>query len=380
MNMIDGNYQYRPRVLLRFDVHITEHCNLNCCNCNHYASIANEEFLDIGEYESDIERLSRVVDGEMEHINILGGEPFLNPNISKYIEITRKYFPVGRINIITNGTFIKQQDESFWKICRKAACEIWVTKYPLEIDYYEIFETIKKNGVIGGAFIGGGEDGRLLMSRYTLDPSGRQDIYDNYYHCFLANQCIQLKHGRLYPCVICANAHHLKKRFDLNIAISQRNSVDIYETEDADSVMERLASPIPFCRYCDWIRSGEYGDDWHITCNERYEWISFAFSQADFDYLNMVKRVYIYGAGNWGRKAYSRLREGLVQIKAFLVTNPDDNPSCIDGVPVLGIEDLEQEDEDAICLIAIAGIEKTKVQHNLYEKGFKRIIPIMKEP
>ena len=36
-----------PRNKLKFEVHLAEHCNLNCKSCFHYSSIAKEEYLDI---------------------------------------------------------------------------------------------------------------------------------------------------------------------------------------------------------------------------------------------------------------------------------------------------------------------------------------------
>lgn len=34
-----------PRIRLRFDVHLVEHCNLNCRYCGHYSPLAKEEYL-----------------------------------------------------------------------------------------------------------------------------------------------------------------------------------------------------------------------------------------------------------------------------------------------------------------------------------------------
>ena len=40
-----------PRESLKYEVHLTEHCNLNCKSCFHYSSIAEKDFLDVDEYE-----------------------------------------------------------------------------------------------------------------------------------------------------------------------------------------------------------------------------------------------------------------------------------------------------------------------------------------
>ncbi len=35
------------RSKIRFEVHITEHCNLNCKACNNFSCIATPEFVDV---------------------------------------------------------------------------------------------------------------------------------------------------------------------------------------------------------------------------------------------------------------------------------------------------------------------------------------------
>ena len=39
---------------LVLDIHITDHCNLNCASCLHMAPLASEQFLDVKEYENSL--------------------------------------------------------------------------------------------------------------------------------------------------------------------------------------------------------------------------------------------------------------------------------------------------------------------------------------
>ena len=80
----------QPQELLRYEVHLTEHCNLNCKSCFHFSSRAEEEYLDVTEYEKDCKRLSELFGGVASDILLMGGEPLLHPDIEKFIEITRK--------------------------------------------------------------------------------------------------------------------------------------------------------------------------------------------------------------------------------------------------------------------------------------------------
>ena len=87
-----------PWSLLRFEVHLTDKCNLNCAGCIHFSSLCNEtNLLDIITYKSDCQRISELTNGRIADIRLLGGEPLLHPDIKDFLVLTRKYFP--EINI-----------------------------------------------------------------------------------------------------------------------------------------------------------------------------------------------------------------------------------------------------------------------------------------
>ena len=87
---------YLPRI----EIHIAEHCNLNCKGCTHFSTIADAEFLPVTEFENEIKRISELTN-KIGLINILGGEPLLNPDCTKYLKIARKYFPETEINLVS---------------------------------------------------------------------------------------------------------------------------------------------------------------------------------------------------------------------------------------------------------------------------------------
>ena len=116
--------KFIPHSLLFFDIEVTEHCNLNCKGCDSLAPLAGEEYLDIAECEKDLSRLSEISGGIVDHINILGGEPLLHPDIEKFVKLTRMYFPIGKIVIVTNGILLKSMKQKFWETCKENKIEI----------------------------------------------------------------------------------------------------------------------------------------------------------------------------------------------------------------------------------------------------------------
>ena len=366
--------RFCPSPLIRFEVQLTEHCNLNCRNCMHYAPLAKPEFLNVDLYEKDLNRLSELFSGEAEWIRLMGGEPLLHPEINYIIRITRKNFPYGKIRIVSNGILIPLMKDEFWNECKHNNIEICMTKYPIEIDYFELIDKIEHHGVTASMY--SGSDRSPTMWRFPIDTMGDFDPVFNFYHCEKANVCLTLKQGRLFPCATSAHAHHLINFFHLPICSSKRNGVDIYSVRDAEELMQKVATPKPFCRYCDYSNVSDYEDDWSVSNRFLYDWVSFTFSNTDMEFLSNASDIYIYGAGNWGKRVLKRIRDAGIPVKNVLVSKTSDNPSMFGNIKVIEITSIEEVDEEAICIIAVEGKEKKEIQHKLVEHGFKKIIPL----
>ncbi len=366
-----------PSPLLRFEVQVAEHCNLNCINCMHYSPIASPEFLDVEKYEADIKRLSELFCKEVEWIRLMGGEPLLHPDINRIIRITREYFHYGHIILVTNGILLDKMSSEFWGVCRENNIEISPTKYPIKLDYDSLVDYIDSKGIKGYLY-GIGEERNPEMWRFPIDIRGDFDPVENFYNCDCANLCLTLRDGMMYTCATMAHAHHLKDFFDLDISISDRNGISIYEVSDGDELMKKLAEPRPFCRYCDYRNYLEYADDWRVSEKCIYEWVSFVFSNRDIEWLKNSGDIYIFGAGKWGHFVLNELKKNKIEIKNILVTSKVNNPDSISNVPILDVDSLGKIGKNDVCFIALSGSEKKKIQSILRSKGFNRIIPIMK--
>jgi molybdenum cofactor biosynthesis enzyme MoaA len=180
-----------PRKLLRFDIHVTDHCNLKCKGCLHFLPLAEEVFIDTNILERDCIRLAELTGGRVADICILGGEPLLHPHITDVLDISRKYFPVDRIYIVTNGILLSKQPESFWQNYLKNNIGIEISLYPVKLDLNRIKELTKSYGIQLGL------RGDPKMQKRTwlfqpLDLYGKQDIVKSHALCELANFCFQL--------------------------------------------------------------------------------------------------------------------------------------------------------------------------------------------
>ena len=361
-----------PREALRFEIHLADHCNLNCINCSHYSPLVKgERFLDVSQYEKDCTRLSELSGGRMERIRLMGGEPLLHPELVRIMEISRCLFPVGQIMIVSNGILLSGMKPEFWESCERNAVDIYITAYPIGDGKDPMH--FRKNKVKIEKY---SDTDRVRMRRNLIRIRGGKDPESNFRSCILANNCIQLRNGRLYTCPTAAYIPYLADYFDADIPSSEGNSVDIYSAGSLHELYKGLSKPIPLCQFCcceDW---STYGDDWRVSERDRYEWIAFTFNDEDVRYLKACDRVYVYGAGEWGGRTVTWMQDRGIRIEAVVVSDRADNPSELGGVRVTTVDDVLFSRND-LCLIAVCGEEKIGIQHRLVEKGVKRIIPLM---
>lgn len=364
-----------PHVRLRFEVHLVEHCNLNCRYCGHYSPLAKKEYLDPHEYKNDCLRLSELFDHTVERILLIGGEPLLHPQIVEIMKITREAFPIGEINIVTNGILLSEMGNDFWDACRECRIKIEVTEYPSKINYDKCREYAAERGVAYQRF-NGPEEKFMVKKILRLKPVDSPE--KNYMYCDLGNSCITLKHGKMYTCTTAAHAHLLKDFFNLDLELSEKNGIDIYAVKDGEELTTKLARPIPLCENCDLYGNiWEGGYDWGISRKERYDWCGFEFTDADVECLKAAPSVYVFGAGDWGVKTVVWLQRHGINPRAVLASRIKESLTSISGVPIINIKDLGEIEKDSVILIAAYRAEtKLEIRAILAEYGYECVVPV----
>lgn len=77
------------RPLIHLDVHVTDHCNLNCKGCTHFAPLVEQEvFKDPDQVGKDLRELAKKF--VIKKIHLLGGEPLLHPRVNEFVKNARE--------------------------------------------------------------------------------------------------------------------------------------------------------------------------------------------------------------------------------------------------------------------------------------------------
>jgi MoaA/NifB/PqqE/SkfB family radical SAM enzyme len=233
--------------------------------------LADEKFLDINVYEKDCIRLNKLTGGIVEFIGILGGEPLLHPEIIDFIILSRKYFPVGRIVIVTNGILLEKQPESFWEICKNKNIEIIISVYPIKINHFTIKEKADRCGV---KIIYWGDPLNMTKEwrKLKIDLSGKQNKKLSNRLCYASNTCFQLVNGKLYKCWRIAYAKYFNKSFNQSLDIEKEYGIDIFAAQSIKEILKKLEKVSQFCRYCN-MTEPERGLEWKQSRKEITEWI-----------------------------------------------------------------------------------------------------------
>jgi len=234
------------------EINLVDHCNLNCCGCDHFSQLAPPRLLEMDEFERDIKRLSELTRGELRALYLLGGEPLLNKNVGNYGKIARSFFPNTSIEYYTNGLLLNSVDESFWTSCRDNNCSIQLTRYPINIDIRGIREkAFAYNVQLEIFYEQGNRQGATIKStqQYTLDISGKQAKY-HFIGCYQMNRCTVLRHGKIFACPMSAYIEYFNQYFDQKLIVGNNDYVDIYKISSFDEIAKFTSNPVPFCRYC----------------------------------------------------------------------------------------------------------------------------------
>jgi hypothetical protein len=109
------------------------------------------------------------------------------------------------------------------------------------------------------------------MYKFRLDLQGRQNTNRPFLRCIWFNNCFTLRDGKLYTCFMIAHIKHFNEFFNKTLPVTEQDYVDIYTAKNVDEILNSLAKPVPFCRFCD-INGLTRGHKWDISTKNISEW------------------------------------------------------------------------------------------------------------
>ena len=248
-------------------IHIVDHCDLNCMNCSHFSSIAAPWFISEKLWTDQLQLLSKKLNNKLSHLIILGGEPFLHPNIKKLILIAQSIFPNTMISILTNGKIINSWTEKQWSNFNNqlnSNVYITVSKYP-SVEYDNL---INNNHILNYHI-------RTTFDKTTINPKGNENI-NNFFKCYRDNKYyFTLKNYKIYYCPFAAYINNYNQYFNQSIPITSLDFLDL-NTLTLEKLETFANTPKNICKYCKpaetvkWNLSNRQQNEFDKTLAELY--------------------------------------------------------------------------------------------------------------
>ena len=252
------------------EVGISDVCNLKCKGCTHFANLftpENDQGESVEELEEELKLLSEHV--FIKRLRILGGEPFLNPKIEEYLQMSRRMLPDTEIRVVTNGLLLLNSSASIYESLRKNGIGLDITAYPPVIKKKEaIIQCLEQNGV-DFKFT---EEVHQFYRMLTKEPQNHPE--KSYKNCNMS-VCKMLRHGKIYRCPMEGMLYKYIEHYNLDnfILYEKEQGVDFLEKKiDWKNLYQLLEGPMNLCRHCN--ENGGELFDWEVSANpKKEEWL-----------------------------------------------------------------------------------------------------------
>lgn len=265
--------QIKKRFHLRFDtgkleVHVVDHCNLNCRCCSHYSPVSEPWFLTPEDLSKNLSLLSPKGAALFKDIRLLGGEPLMNPELISIMKIVREKFRTQNISVVTNGILLNSMPEEFWDACREFNIGIHFSYYPINVDYDQLALLIARNGLV--PYVHGNHQ-KSGFRHELLDEKGKQNKWKSYYNCSFGGSCLQLRGDKIFSCAEMAYIDVINKAFDTKFSYKKHDYIIVDRLNSKWQIIFYKLFPRPFCRYC--CTSEIKVEDWAHSAKKREEWL-----------------------------------------------------------------------------------------------------------
>lgn len=232
---------WKNGVLRHVEMHIMDSCNLNCRGCSHFSPIFQSEYPVFQERIGDVKKLKEKI-GYIEGFYILGGEPFLNPDIGKYAVEIAGILPDTRIGIITNGILIPEVSSEILQMIYDSGATVIISEYlPTSKMMINITSKLEKFGIPYSI--------RKDMTKFNK-PLSLSD-HSSYERLCISNGCITIGNGMIARCPTLMFIDGFNKYFNTHLPADGKYSLyDDNTNLRGWALIDKMRDEVPLCMHC----------------------------------------------------------------------------------------------------------------------------------
>lgn len=258
------------------EIYITNVCNYSCTHCqslNNYAFKGHQMWVD---YLDEYIALSNQID--IDTIQIIGGEPTLNPDFENWVNGIAGLWPNSKLQIATNGTRLDKLTNEIYQVLLKNKGTLWLTCHDIKLyDGFLDFAKTFLNNVVSDNY----DPAVNLKTRTLIDDNGVEVILD-WTQSFVPSAidvltdnsltmsynsdpvqaheicgfktCHQINKGKLYKCPLVSVLPDFLNQFDVAMSAGDKALAYAYEpltaSANASKFINAINDPIPQCKFC----------------------------------------------------------------------------------------------------------------------------------
>ncbi len=208
-------------VIPRLVVELTTACTLKCKHCNNLIPKLKPRNVDVDKVKENILSIIDASD-KIIILELIGGEPFLYPQLKDVLELVLKQDKIFEVEITTNGTLLP--NEELLSLLKNPKVVVHISRYETsckanELEKLLFDENIRYVQMDELAWIDSGG----VENRHRSD----EQIQNEYWNCQPSYTCKTLFDGRVYACARSASLYEMGVLTDSSgyVAVDSRDSL-----------------------------------------------------------------------------------------------------------------------------------------------------------
>lgn len=227
-------------IMPHVELHISDKCNLNCRGCTHFSPLFDEIGADVGKKLADIKALKNIF-SDIFRIDILGGEPLLNPDLKEYMIELRSILPRTYIQIYTNGLLIPQLESDVLKTIADNDIGITISEYyPTHQMIDKIKDCLKQYHI--KYRIAEYDSKQLFNTPISLSENSK------YPQKCISDGCITVANGLIARCPTLMYISKFNEYFEQHLPTEGIYRISDYT--DGKELLADMKKEVPLCRHC----------------------------------------------------------------------------------------------------------------------------------
>lgn len=227
-------------MLKHVEMHVMDACNLNCRGCTHFSPIFNYEVPERKDRINDVRRLSKKV-SHIVRFYLLGGEPFLNPEISDYVKEVREVLPYSEIYIVTNGLLIPKVNDMTLRTIKEERVKISISEYkPTHENIEEIKKRLDEYEII--------YEIRDWPTKLNFNLPLVLNTDNDYPKLCISNGCVNIWNGKISRCPTLMYIDRFNEYFGTQLP--NDGIMQLEECPSGKELVDALKKNVALCEHC----------------------------------------------------------------------------------------------------------------------------------